>query len=401
MKKLIIIIFSLIILTGCNQCDPSTEYPPGTPSGLNIITSGDKRILTWNNVTREEGFTIRLEKSGSEIKKEDTSVNETSFSLGILETGNYEAFVCAYNVYGTSDWASIEFSVSEVEEIKELTTNESGIVTFTDNQTMEEVNVYIENKTQDKLSEINVTFWDGEGYEMFIVNDPAGQYFSAFEIYEHNSDHIITMYIVGDPLSDTIENIEIGSSKEQAIEKFIEKNKDKSIYMGKLTPEEIDKVTTTKLNIMTPLVGGCYKKFASFLSDFADIVKEIFVINEPEFYDVYILIPGGITSTIRWLEPIEEVTTIPNAPSDFIAMPIDPYSAQVEWQDNSDNEDGFRLEVWGPISDEWKWIGINVTWTSGYWNFPIGGQEWQLRVCSFNEMGRSDWINTTVICPTF
>ena len=67
MKKLIIIIFSLIILTGCNQCDPSTEYPPGTPSGLNIITSGDKRILTWNNVTREEGFTIRLEKSGSEI----------------------------------------------------------------------------------------------------------------------------------------------------------------------------------------------------------------------------------------------------------------------------------------------------------------------------------------------
>ena len=82
-------------------------------------------------------------------------------------------------------------------------------------------------------------------------------------------------------------------------------------------------------------------------------------------------------------------------------MPIDPYSAQVEWQDNSDNEDGFRLEVWGPISDEWKWIGINVTWTSGYWNFPIGGQEWQLRVCSFNEMGRSDWINTTVICPTF
>lgn len=172
--------------------------------------------------------------------------------------------------------------------------------------------------------------------------------------------------------------------------------------MGKFTPEQIDKVTTAKLNIITPLIGGCYKKFASYLSDFADIAKEIFVINEPKFYNVYILIPGGITSAIRWLEPVEEeIITISNAPSNFIATATSPSQANIEWQDNSYNEDGFKLQVYGPTSDGWIWIGTNVIYSPVYWEFPLEGKEWQLRICSYNEAGYSDWIYATVTCPTF
>ena len=206
---------------------------------------------------------------------------------------------------------------------------ENGVAVFVDNQTGEEVNIYVEDKDQNGISEINVTFWDGGGYEVFILDDPSGKYFSAFEIYPHNSDHTITMYIAGDSLIGTIENIEVSSDKGEAMEKFVAENENKKEYMGRFTPEQIDKVTSAKLNIIKPLGGGDFKKFASELSDLKEKIEEIFGINEPEFFDVFMITPGGITSSIRWLEPVEKIGDYPNAVVDTMNMEYKPYDIAI------------------------------------------------------------------------
>jgi hypothetical protein len=183
---------------------------------------------------------------------------------------------------------------------------ENGVVTFIDSSTEEEVLIYVKDKNNNELSNIDVTFWDGDGYEVFILDDPSGQYLSTFEIYPHNSNHFITMHLSGDPLADSIENIEMSSEKGQAITNFVNDNEDKKTYIGRYTPEQVDELTTKKLSIIKFLGGDIFVKFASNLSDFADRIEEIFGSNDPEFFDVYILTPGGITSSIRWLEPVVE-----------------------------------------------------------------------------------------------
>ena len=192
----------------------------------------------------------------------------------------------------------------ELEPVK-VSISEDGVASFIDNQTKEEVLIYVKDSSGEKVSNINVTFWDGDGFEIFILDDLYGNYLSAFDIYPHNSSHDMIIYAIGDVLSDKIESILTTSEKGKAVEKFAFEN-EKKIYMGRYTPEQVDKLTSAKLNIIKYLGGAEIIKFASNITKFSDKVKEIFGDNEPEFFDTYIITPGGITSSIRWLEPVEE-----------------------------------------------------------------------------------------------
>ena len=87
-------------------------------------------------------------------------------------------------------------------ETKNQLTNSKGQVNFTDNSTLEEVVLEIVDKhSKSPIEDIEVKYYDGEGYEVFFVEDDSGEYMSSIGIYPsqlasakiqpHNPTHII------------------------------------------------------------------------------------------------------------------------------------------------------------------------------------------------------------------
>lgn len=71
-------------------------------------------------------------------------------------------------------------------------TTDGGRVTFIDSSTGEEVSIQVvDDDNGVPIDGIEVTYFDGEGYEVFITYDASDQYLPAIGIYEHNSDHVI------------------------------------------------------------------------------------------------------------------------------------------------------------------------------------------------------------------
>jgi len=71
-------------------------------------------------------------------------------------------------------------------------TTDGGRVTFIDDSTGEEVDIQVvDDDSGAPVDGIEVTYFDGEGYEVFITHDASDQYLPAIGIYEHNSDHVI------------------------------------------------------------------------------------------------------------------------------------------------------------------------------------------------------------------
>ncbi len=69
---------------------------------------------------------------------------------------------------------------------------DGGTVTFIDSSTSEEVSTQVvDDASGAPIDGIEVTYFDGEGYEVFITYDASEQYLPAIGIYEHNSDHVI------------------------------------------------------------------------------------------------------------------------------------------------------------------------------------------------------------------
>lgn len=389
--------------------------------------------------------------------------------------------------------------------IKTSVTNEEGVAKFVDSSTEEDVNIYISDKDSNTIPGINIEFLDAKNYELFIIEDSTGKYLPALEIYPHNSDHWITMYLPEEKGSDEITELPVDSDKGQAMENFLSDTAGERIYHGRFTPEELDETDEIRMMILERTGIGSFFTFVSQLNDFMEKMDEIFNLGfqyeEPEFYDLYTLIPSSsITTTLCWLEPIindiictdtdgdgyfveggacgsidcddnnyyinpgaeeicngvddncngvidegcnepictdtdgdgyaveggacgeidcndndyyinpgaEEVYNgiddncngiidegcgePPNAPTNLVVTVISPTVLYAEWQDNSDNEDGFEIKMYILTSSGSVWTTTTTTSNSTYIEQPLSGIEWELQVRAFNDIGNSDWI---------
>ena len=176
-----------------------------------------------------------------------------------------------------------------------VTNEEEGVAKFVDSSTGEDVNVYISDIDGNPIPGINVEFWDADNYEFFMITDPSEKCVSTFEIYPHNSDHWITMYLPLQIYADEIKEILITSEKGQAMENFLNEMAERRIYHGRFTAEEIDEAienTLTVLSIVsTTGIDGGFFAYVSMLYDFVEIADEIGLIQIPEYYDIYTLYP--------------------------------------------------------------------------------------------------------------
>ena len=83
-------------------------------------------------------------------------------------------------------------------ETKTGVTNSEGQVTFTDNSTSEQVVLNVTDSQKLPLRNIRITYWDGNDFEVFLVDDPSEKYLPSLGIYPHNSEHTIETGRVGD-----------------------------------------------------------------------------------------------------------------------------------------------------------------------------------------------------------
>lgn len=187
-------------------------------------------------------------------------------------------------------------------------TDAEGLAKFTDSSTKEDVDVYIRDTGEVPLSAINVEFWDANNYELFLVEDPSGEYLPAFKIYPHNSSHWITVYLPEEE-NGGITELPLESDKGVAMGNFMEDTVGERVYKGRFTPEELDEEDKLRIVILKPVGIGYFLETLSKVADFIEDVTEIigYEYQEPDFYDVYVLIPSSkITTTIWLMEPVSE-----------------------------------------------------------------------------------------------
>jgi hypothetical protein len=96
-------------------------------------------------------------------------------------------------------------------------------------------------------------------------------------------------------------------------------------------------------------------------------------------------------------EDINQGTELPSAPKDFSVKTVSHSSITLEWIDNSLNEIGFRLETSPDGTNPWSVVdtGINPSIEIFEHNGLAAVTEYFYRLCSFNDNGQSDWVQTS------
>ncbi|UCE19682.1 MAG: hypothetical protein JSV84_04880 [Gemmatimonadota bacterium] len=220
--------------------------------------------------------------------------------------------------------------------IKEGTTDQDGIVHFTDNSTDEQVEVRVRNLGGDPVPDLHVWFWDYDDCEVFIVEDESVNYKASLKIYSHNSTHDIAVCSLNTSCEPEFSVIENSSDEGQAIQNFIEhaENSENWIEIGRFTKEEIDAQSEIYLFIMELAGVGT---FGSAISDYAgtisDVWGEISGWEEPDHYDVYHIMSspdGDLVGSIIVTFPVPKTPELILPSNESTISDINPI---FEWDD--------------------------------------------------------------------
>lgn len=106
------------------------------------------------------------------------------------------------------------------------------------------------------------------------------------------------------------------------------------------------------------------------------------------FYDGNVVAPG-----INYYKPSGTAPTAPAAPSNLTATPVN--SIELNWQDNSNNEDGFYVEsTQDTVAGSWTQIAAVGADVTTYLHTGLtNGVTYYYRVSAYNGNGSSSWSN--------
>ncbi|MFH1232141.1 MAG: hypothetical protein V1709_11675 [Planctomycetota bacterium] len=203
---------------------------------------------------------------------------------------------CATHTSVVSGWSSgLSVTISSgsgLTLVKTATTNINGEAYFTDNSTGE--SVIIKPQDSDTLSPlvgIKVTFYDDDGFEVFMLNDPSENYLPSMGVYTHNSEHIIKMGAAnkGTYYVARLDDEQIGLALWSWEDKYHMEYAD-GIYVKTINYNEVQEIMgRTQAIIKIELKGIEYLTGAKLPFDPIDIINEIAPedSNPPQRWDMY------------------------------------------------------------------------------------------------------------------
>ncbi len=172
-------------------------------------------------------------------------------------------------------------SLSDNVSISSGTTNSEGKTVFTDKNTEETVNVFVSGEEGFPIANTKVTFFDGDNFEMFYLEEPKSGYIPKLKMFPHNSDHYFKLTNIN-TAPWTIEDYDGGETYVKSVEEWL---KERGAYNGCWTKEEIKKKNMAYTLILGPVLG--FTKIANVVkggqSSIGDLGIEIADYNHEYF----------------------------------------------------------------------------------------------------------------------
>ena len=376
------------------------EAAPEAPTNLHAQAVSDTRIeLSWgDNSGDEDGFKVFRSTSsdGTYIPINTTNPNITEYTDTELSSGTaYYYKVSATNSYGDSlqtDYASAT-TLTPPSSAPDAPTNLQAQavsnmridLSWTDNSDNEEafiVQISTNNSTFSTIGEVkpNVTTYQSTSLK------PETTYY--YRIYATNStgDSGVTESAKARTLptpgtvpaaptnlqakaaSDT--QIKIGwtdnSTDEDGFNVFISKDGDEFFWMAKVKPNETGY-----------LVGGLPANYTFY-----------FKVSAFNFFGESALSAAASATTLP------EATGVPAVPTNLVAKTVSDTQIAIGWYDNSNNEDGFNIEM-SLDGSKWSWLTKVRPDTKEY---LVGGLKpsvkFYFRINAYNTYGPSTYSNT-------
>jgi len=201
--------------------------------------------------------------------------------------------------------------------IKYNKTDSNGIATFKDSTTGETVTVEVVDASSKPLQGMQVQYWDSTKFEAYMVEDPKKQYAPSLRIFSGNTIPLITTHISPTDLYIplTMHNSDSGPkirevedpSEKQGIDNFVEHAENEWVKIGRFTPKQLN-AEDMLYSFIIGSAGINTSGFRDFAGMIADISDSIPGWHEPDFYDVYKVIPKNpITTAIRILVPVQDM----------------------------------------------------------------------------------------------
>lgn len=179
-------------------------------------------------------------------------------------------------------------------------TDVSGRAAFVDGQTGEAVELEVTNESGTPLGGMLVGFFDGSGFEAFVVEDPTSEYAASLQVYPHNSSHSITAYAQSDV--PRLKQVAGTSEEGVAMARFIGYACRNGQYLGWRTPGQLENEDIVCLAVLDLTSLKPELAFFEKAGKVAQIADEFSDWKEPEFYDVHRLGFGDpLTANVRVL----------------------------------------------------------------------------------------------------
>ncbi|MBT3297720.1 hypothetical protein HN385_02255 [archaeon] len=188
--------------------------------------------------------------------------------------------------------------------VKEATTNSQGIANHYDDQSKEDVPVYIfDSETEQPIEGVLVTFADSNRFEAFSVSDPNGNYFENFKCRDHNSGLDLELFAKSDNLVYWDSIHESNPDDVSALDEWSESIEDGSFdeyqYLGCYSKEELEAQADNAMKVLkigAGLTSGqAGYEFVSKMESIkdqleliADILADYELVDKCDYFDYYV-----------------------------------------------------------------------------------------------------------------